>query len=572
MRKLIGLIVGMTSALALSSQCFAQTLADAEAISSRPNILLVVADDMGTYDIGAFGSEIRTPNIDSLASAGVRFTEFHTSATCSPTRAMLLSGADSHAAGMGNMIEHISPNQLGQPGYEGYLSDRVVSVATLLQDAGYRTYMAGKWHLGKQPEQLPASRGFDESFVLLEGGASYFNDMMGLNAIVKEANYRRNLEVVTELPDDFYASEDYADFIIEQIEAGSNPSTESDQPFFAYLAFSAPHWPLQVRDQHVDLYKGQYDQGYDVLLQQRLTRAAALGVLAEDVVAAERPAHVLPWNELDPEQQKTQAKTMEIYAAVVERMDFHLGRVMRYLENSGQMDNTLVIFMSDNGADGSDRSKLPGNDVWLPEAWDLSYENMGKIGSYVYPGAAWARTSVGPSSMYKEFLAQGGIKAPLIISYPKAQNKSTQNDGAQNNEFVSVKDITPTILDITDTAQPGTSYKGREVTPIEGISLLPALQGESQAVSDMDRSVGWELFGQKAIRKGDWKLLWLSSKPGWLVQPANADYWRLYNLAQDPGETQNLALQEPEKLAEMRQLWDEYSEQQDVILPVWQAH
>jgi len=301
----------------------------------KPNILLVVADDLGMLDIGAFGSEIRTPSLDQLANNGVKLTNFYTSATCSPTRSMLFSGTDAHTAGIGNMIEH-------------------------------------------------------------QGGASYFNDMMGLNAIVPDAHYRRNGETITELPDDFYASEYYADFIIDQLDSAS-----SEEPFFAYLSFSAPHWPLQVKDEHVDLYKGRYDEGYEVLQAERVGKAQGIGIVPAGAPLAAAPSHVTPWSELDDQEKRVASRTMEIYSATVERMDYHLGRVMDYLEQKGELDNTLIIFMSDNGADGSDRSKLPGNDKWLPEAWDLSYENMGKKGSYVYPGPAWAWASGGNHRMYK---------------------------------------------------------------------------------------------------------------------------------------------------------------------------
>jgi arylsulfatase len=547
-------IIAANLLLGASSYAMDSTPAPAK----RPNVLLIVADDLGMFDIGAYGSEIKTPNIDQLAKQGVTFTDFHTSATCSPTRSMLLTGVDSHTAGLGNMIEHVAPNQKGQTGYEGHLSNRAVSIATLLQDEGYATYMAGKWHLGMKPELLPANKGFDESFVLLQGGGSYFNDMKGLVSVVPDAHYRHNKQEVTELPDDFYATEFYTDFIIENIK-----KNEKEKPFFAYLAFSAPHWPLQVKDEHIDLYKGRYDEGYETLLDERIANAVNLGILPEGTSEAPWPSHVQPWTQLNTENKATQAKTMEIYAAVVERMDFHLGRVMSYLRDSGQLDNTLVVFMSDNGADGSDRSKLEGNDTWLPAAWDLSFENMGKVGSYVYPGAAWAQTSVGPHRMYKEFLSQGGIKSPLIISSP-----TQERSGLRQNSFTTVKDITPTILEFTGIQHPGTHYKEKTIAPIEGESLLAHLS--DQTISDSDKVMGWELFGQKAIRKGDWKLLWLSSKPGWLVKPDNADQWGLYNLSNDPSETNNLAKQQPEKFAEMLQLWESYSKDNAVILPEWQ--
>ncbi|MBX2849581.1 MAG: arylsulfatase [Acidiferrobacterales bacterium] len=557
-RYVLSTFVVLILCLQLNSCAVTKNSVVDKSAAQRSNILLVVADDLGMLDIGAFGSEIRTPSIDQLAQRGVKLTNFYTSATCSPTRSMLFSGTDSHTAGIGNMIEHVAPNQRDKQGYEGHLSHRVVSVAKLLQDAGYQTFMAGKWHLGMTDELLPYRRGFDESFILGQGGASYFNDMMGLNAVVPDAHYRRNGETITELPDDFYASEYYADFIIEQID-----NSPKDKPFFAYLSFTAPHWPLQVRDEHVDLYKGRYDAGYEVLQAERVAKAKDVGIIPMDAALAEPPAHVAAWSELSDQEKKVEARTMEVYSATVERMDHHLGRVLGYLEQNDELDNTLIVFMSDNGADGSDRSKLPGNDKWLPEAWDLSYENMGKKGSYVYPGPAWAWASGGNHRMYKEFLSEGGIHTPAIISYP-----TVSNQGGAVDDLISVQDIAPTMLEYAGVTHPGDSYEGREIASMTGLSLMPIVKGANSINAD-ERVLGWELFGQRVVRKGDWKLLWLSSKPRWLVQPSGADEWGLYNLAQDPAEANNLVEQEPEKFAELLSLWEQYSEEQNVILPEW---
>lgn len=534
--------------------------AKAKTSGAPPNVLLVVADDLGMFDIGAFGSEIQTPNIDALAKSGVSFDSFYTSATCSPTRAMLLTGNDSHAAGLGNMVEHLADNQRGKPGYEGHLSANVVTMPSLLRDAGYHTYMAGKWHLGKAAANLPNRQGFEQSFVLLQGGASYFNDMMGLTSQVPRAMYRHNDKVVESLPEDFYATEYYANFIMEQLEKDKG----DEKPFFAYLAFSAPHWPLHVPDKYLDLYQGQYNQGYDELRKARIKAASQLGVLPDNIEPAKRAQNILPWDELTPEQQKVQAKSMEIYAAVVERMDHHLGRVIDYLRESGKLDNTIVVFMSDNGADGSDRSKLEGNDTWLPQAWDLSYDNMGKKGSYVYPGAGWARASVGPFQHYKEFLSEGGIRSPAIISFPEVAHKNELI-----SDVVSVQDIGPTLLDFTGVAHSGSEYQGRKVKAMTGQSMKSFLQGTSLSLNPQERVLHWELFGQKAIRKGDWKLLWLSSKPAWLAPPENSESWRLYNIAKDPGEQHDLVTQEPDKFKDMLKIWQDYAKEQAVVLPEW---
>ncbi|NIB41521.1 arylsulfatase [Pseudomaricurvus alkylphenolicus] len=564
MKKTIQLLAAITTVVLTAcrtEQTAVVTAAENEASNpSRPNILLIVADDLGMLDIGAFGSEIRTPNIDKLARSGISFNNFYTSATCSPTRAMLLSGTDSHTAGLGNMVEHMAPNQRGKSGYEGHLSSNIVSVATLLRDNGYRTYMAGKWHLGMKYEQLPYNRGFDESFALMQGGSSYFNDMMGLTSKVPRAHYRRNGDIVTELPSDFYSSEYYASFIIDQLKADK----ATGKPFFAYLAFTAPHWPLQVKDEHLNLYQGRYDQGYDALYEKRVAAAKKHGVFPPDVHDSQPPAHIKPWSSLSEQEQRRQSRTMEIYGAVVERMDHHLGRVIEHLKDSGELNNTLIVFMSDNGADGSDRSKLPGNDTWLPQAWNLSYENMGRIGSYVYPGAAWARTSVGPYRMYKSFLSEGGIKSPAIIVHPNLNASNTMT-----NEFITVKDITPTILDYADVRHPGTHYQGRAVKPPTGVSLLPFLTGRDNNPHRPDEIIGWELFGQKAIRKDNWKLVHLSSKPKWLVKPDLSDQWALYNLAEDPTELNDLSAVEAQIFSEMKKHWQEYATKQKVVLPEW---
>jgi arylsulfatase len=519
------------------------------------NILFVVADDLGMYDIGAYGSEINTPTIDSIASTGVMFTQFYTSATCSPTRSMLLSGADNHTAGLGNMAEHMAPNQRDRKGYQGFLSPDVISLPEILQQNGYNTYMAGKWHLGKKLSQLPANRGFDESFVLLQGGASYFDDMMGLTSAVPNALYRHNEKEVTELPPNFYSSEFYANFIIENIEKNKN----NNKPFFAYLAFTAPHWPLQVKDEHLDLYKGQYNDGYDALQVRRIQSAINKKLLSKEIIAAQRPSHLLPWVALNEKQQKVESRAMEIYSSLVERMDHQFGRVLTYLAQTEQLENTLIVFLSDNGADGSNRALLPGNDTWLPQAWDLSYENMGKVGSYVYPGPGWARASVGPASMYKEFLSEGGINSPAIIHYPKAITIPRIT-----RELTSVMDIMPTVLDFI-----GIDKNAPETSDFSsGISLKDFLIDPQKNGLDRERILAWGLFGQKAVRKGHWKLSYLSSSPKWLKTPNNADQWALFDLSKDPGETTNLVEEKREKFKELLAIWQIYEQQHQIVQPV----
>jgi arylsulfatase len=307
-------------------------------LDGRPNILLIVVDDMGYSDISPFGGEINTPNLSSLAKDGMIFTDFHTGPSCSPTRSMLISGTDNHLAGLGSMGEAIAPNQVGKPGYEGYLNDRVVSFANLLQDAGYFTAMSGKWHLGEEPEHDPFNRGFQKAFTMLQGGASHFDDewMMYANYT---PTYRED-GVRVHVPKGFYSTEFYTDKIIEYIDG-----REKEKPFFAYLSFTAVHDPLHLPDDFLDKYKGQYDAGYDVLRTERLDKMEQLGIIPSGVQPFPRLPMIPEWDNLPDEQKKVEARQMELYAAMVENVDFHIGRVIQHLKQSGDYQNTLIIFI-----------------------------------------------------------------------------------------------------------------------------------------------------------------------------------------------------------------------------------
>ncbi len=321
--------------------------------ANRPNILLIAVDDMGYSDIGPFGSEIKTPSINSLAEKGLKFSNFYVGPSCSATRSMLFSGNDSHIAGLGTMNELLAPNQIGQPGYEGFLNDRVVSIASLLKSAGYHTYMAGKWHLGHEPDQDPSKRGFERVFAMLQGGTSHFDDewMMYANYT---PTYRED-GVRTHVPQGFYSTEFYADRIVKYID-----EQKDDKPFFAYLSFTAPHDPLHVPDQWLDRNKGQYDRGYNALRTTRLARMKKLGIVPDTTDLGPWLQQVPKWDKLTTEQKKLETRRMEIYSAMVEDIDHHIGRVLQYLESSGKMKDTLVVFFSDNGANGSEMDSYPG--------------------------------------------------------------------------------------------------------------------------------------------------------------------------------------------------------------------
>ncbi len=516
---------------------------------TRPNILLIVADDMGYSDIGSFGGEIRTPNLDALAKSGTVFTDFHVSPTCSPTRAMLLSGTDNHLAGLGSMGEALAPNQKGKPGYEGHLTDRVVSIATLLRDAGYLTAMAGKWHLGEKIEHDPSRRGFQKAYTLLPGGASHFDDEWMIYANYTPI-YREN-GVRVHVPRGFYSTQFYTNKLIEYIE-----SREADQPFFAYLAYTAPHDPLHVPDDWIDKYKSQYDGGYDALRETRLKRLEGLGFIPRATTPFPRLKNIPPWDELTDDQKKIAARKMEIYAAMVENIDYHVGRLLEHLKKKGDLENTLVIFFSDNGANGWEMHTYPETDeAWIERNSDNRYENMGRRGSRIATGPAWAQASMTPYRLFKVFPAEGGIRVPLIISGP-----GVANPGERSDAFAHVTDLVVTMLEAAGVSHPGTSYKGRTVHQPRGRSMMPVLRGESDVVYDNDTAVSWELFGFRAVRKGEFKLLWLP-------KPFGSGDWQLYDLSKDPAELNDLSKEMPELREEMITIWNRYAEDTGVILP-----
>jgi len=523
-----------------------------QAGDERPNILLIMADDLGYTDIGAFGSEIRTPNIDSLARSGVAMTNFYAAPTCSPARAMLLTGMDNHFTGFGTMAEHLAVNQRGQPGYEGYLSKDTVTVATLLRDAGYHTYMAGKWHIGSGQGMRPHERGFEHSFALMQGGASHFSDMKRMLNVYPRTIYLDEGEEIDSLPDDFYSSAFFTDRIIENIEEHRADGT----PFFAWLSFSAPHWPLQVPDEHLDLYAGIYDEGYDVYRQRRLKAAQRAGLIPPDIGEFPRLPRVTPWEDLSTEERRYSARVMEIYSAMVEQLDYHVGRLVSYLQKTSQYDNTMIIVLSDNGAEGNDRMQLLDNATWVPANFDLSYENLGKVNSYGFPGPGWGQVSSAPLRLFKAYLTEGGLRVPMVLVYDKIKASA-----GYNTQLARIQDLAPTFLELAETDQPGPIYEGRPVRAMTGRSLLPMLTGQKEKIYGSEEVLGWELFGHRAIRRGDWKLLWADGKNG-------SNTWQLYNIAEDPREIVDMAPSQPERLQNMIALWEEYSRNNNVILPI----
>lgn len=524
---------------------------------SRPNIVIILADDMGFADLGSFGGEINTPNLDALASAGVRFTQFYTHASCSPTRSVMLSGVDTHLNGLGNMDEWTAPNQVGEPGYEGYLNDSVVTIAQLLKQTGYHTYMTGKWHLGKAPDKIPRARGFERDFSLLDGGGNYW-DMTNVTALTPRLVFTEDGKYLAELPKDYYATRTYTDKMIEFIEAQRGDG----KPFFAYVAHQAPHDPYHLPKKWRNRYVGKYDKGWDAVRRTRLDRQIELGISDAETVLSERMWFVPDPSQLAAAPRALLGMKMELYAGMLENMDHHVGRLVDYLKSIGEYENTVFIVFGDNGAEGTDLFEMvagtPGtlNYLWAAMKWSNNDPKAwGEPGSFVGYGPMWAQVSMTPFSQYKGWLAEGGIRNALIMSGPVIKRPA----GSIHDAVMHISDIMPTLLEFAGTQYPE-SFQGRQLPPIYGKSWLPMLEGREEAIRSNDDILAWEIFGNRALRQGEWKIRWQ-----W--KPFGTGDWELYNLATDSAERSNLAAQNPDKLIAMLELWDDYVAENNVILP-----
>ncbi|MEP1486850.1 MAG: arylsulfatase [Algibacter sp.] len=521
----------------------------------RPNILFIMADDLGFSDLGCFGSEISTPNLDALARSGIRNTSLYTAPTCSPSRAMLLSGVDNHRNGYGTMEGDWAENQIGVKGYEGHLNFDVVTFPKLLQDNGYHTSISGKWHQAfpvSKEEQWPNKRGFTRSFALLPGGAGHFSDQQKLFSFYKKTWYIEDGKTVDTLPEDFYSSDYYASKSMSYIDE----SIKENKPFLNYLAFTAPHWPLQVQVEYIDLYKGRYDKGYEVLAQERLGRMIEMGIIPPNSKVPSLSPNVAPWESLSDEEKHISSKTMEIYAAMIERLDANVGRVINHLKENGIYKNTIIVFLADNGAEGNYIGSILETQKWVDKSFDNSLSNIGKKNSYVYTGPSWAQVSTLPFKWYKGFSTEGGIRCPSIISYDKWKG----NAGKINNQILTIKDFAPTFLEMANIKHPRTVYNGRNILPLDGVSMLNWLENKQELVHDIEEAHCWELYGRRGVRKSNWKAEWQD-------KPYGDDKWELYNLSNDIGEENNLAHKFPEKLQELIKEWEVYAIKNKVMLP-----
>ncbi len=512
-----------------------------------PNIVLILADDLGYSDLGCFGSEIATPNIDALARHGQIFNNFYTAATCSPSRAMFLTGTDNHIAGFGNMAEQVPhfPEQVGQPGYEGYLNDKVVSIAQLMKDNGYNTYLSGKWHLGLTPDQSPFAKGFERSFALLDAAANHFIPDTSSTLFREDDHY-------TEYPNGQYSTDFYTDKLISFIKK----DRINKKPFFLYAAYTSPHWPLQAPLEFIEKYHGVYDIGYDSLRTLRFHSLKEKGIIARDVMLPELPAvkgnlynisnrPLLPWKSLAKSEQRIEARKMEIYAGMIDNLDYNIGRLIKYLKEIGEYDNTLFVFLSDNGPDVFEGNETP--DKLNP------YPYMGTSNSFIAYGPQWAHASSAVNSLYKGYSTEGGIRSPMIVKMP------FQKEGKGIvTAFTTIMDLAPTFLELARSTYPS-FYQGRHLTPYKGASLLPLLNKKKKYVHDEEYVMGWELFGRGAIRKGKWKITKIE-------RPFGKGVFELFDLEKDPTESHDLSTQHPAKYREMLEHWEDYVKDNGVIL------
>ncbi|MDP2213295.1 arylsulfatase [Phenylobacterium sp.] len=519
-RRLTSLACGL---LALVATGLLGLTGQAQAASERPNIVLILVDDAGYTDFGAYGSEIATPTIDALAARGARFSNFHATPMCAPSRAMLMTGLDSHTAGVANLPESTPRAHRDLPAYQGRLAQGVETVATRLKRVGYRTYMAGKWHLGHGPGDLPDAHGFDRSFALDATGGDNWDERSYFPLYAKSPWFEDGKPAT--LPKDFYSSEFLVDQMIGYIGDGSGDAS----PFFAYLPFLAIHIPVQAPEAFVRKYEATYRDGWAAQRERRRQGAVRTGLIAADAPMGPPPRNVAEWNALSPEAQALAARSMAINAAMLEAMDHHFGRLVDHLRATGQYDNTLFVVLSDNGPEAGDPVAEPLFRLWLRrQGYEYGADIRGGPGTYAAIGPGWASAAAAPGALYKFYTGEGGLRVPLIMAGPGLPRGQTVR------AFSIISDIAPTLLEIA----------GAEHPPLHGRSLLPVLNGQTDRVYGPDDPVGLEAAGDGALFRGDYKL---TRNAGAWGDPA----WRLYDIVRDPGETTDLARAQPERVAAM---------------------
>ncbi len=495
--------------------------------SKRPNIVIIMADDMGFSDLGCYGGEIKTPNLDALAADGLRFRQFYNAGRCCPTRASLLTGLYAHQAGVGHMIR-----DRGRPSYQGYLNDNCVTIAEVLKTAGYSTMMSGKWHVGENRPHWPLDRGFDEYFGLISGGSNYFKLDGARQMAFGNTPYTP--------PDggSFYMTDAFSDNAVEFLQKQGH----EDNPFFLYLAYTAPHWPLHAKQTDIDKYSGKYSMGWDELRKQRYKRQQQIGLRTDNWELSPRDLQVAAWEGMD--DKPLWERRMEVYAAMVDCMDQGIGRVVEAIRELGKLENTLILFLSDNGGchENADIEQGTPRNTWGdPNAMP------GGVDSFDGYERPWANASNTPFREFKSWVHEGGISSPLICHWPEGIKLPR---GSYTDEPGHVIDLLATCVDLADAVYPE-MYKEKQITPLEGKSLRSVFQSGQRAGHEM---MFWEHQGNRAIRKGRLKLVAMRDPETRGVKP-----WELYDLEADRCELNNLVKKLPEEAAALGEAWLDYA-------------
>ena len=550
MRYILLLIIGLLFSCADSSKVNNSISEEAP----TPNILYIMLDDLGFSDLGCYGSEIATPNIDALAASGQKFAGFRTAPMCGPTRAMMISGNSNHIEGMGRMINTLEWNARykGLEHYEEDISDRIVAFPKLLQQAGYHTAVVGKWHLGWADSSLPVNHGFDDSWVLRNAVSNYYNaknyTISHPERLDSISYYFSNGQSV-DYPEGTYATEWYTDKMLDFFKQAK--SKNSKQPFFGFVSYTAPHWPLQVPKAYWDKYKGKYDDGYQAVMERRFQGLKEKGIIAPEITMPPYP-DLKKWDDLSKEEQKYEARKMEILAGMIEYADEQIGRLIQQLKDMGAYENTIIIVQSDNGAAAEDLSKHPVHSKGILSWNDNSYENMNQSNSFIALGENWAQACSVPYKKYKTKMYEGSMASPFIIA-----GKGIPSSKEVRKEFFCIQDIAPTFLDIAGITYPN-EWNGKKIEPQRGVSMLPYIQQQVSTVHDTDFIFAIEHRRSAFLRKGNWKITNQADA-------ANNDLFELYNLENDFSEQQNLTTKEPEKLKELLADWEKYKKDVGVI-------
>ncbi|MBI1251846.1 MAG: sulfatase-like hydrolase/transferase [Alphaproteobacteria bacterium] len=514
----------------------------AHAQATRPNVVILLIDDAGFTDLGAYGGEARTPNIDRLAARGAQFSRYYTSPLCSPSRAMLLTGVDNHRTGLATIPEVLPPEHVGRPGYSMRLEPGLETVALRLREAGYRTYITGKWHLGHGPGDLPNAHGFDRSFVLDASGADNWSQQAYMPYYAHADWFEDGAPA--RLPDNFYSSQ----FIVDRMIDYLDQDARADAPFFAYLGFQAVHIPVQAPSEFTANYIGLYDQGWEPLRQARWRRAQELGLIPQGAPIAQLHSTMRAWDDVDSQERALLARAMAVHAGMLEAMDHHIGRLIAHLERTGRAQNTIFIVTSDNGPEPSDPMQATGFAQWLAlQGYSRRVDNLGERGSYAYIGPEFASATASPGALFKFYATEGGVHAPLIAAGPGV---AVQRTAAR----AFVTDIAPTILEWA-----GLAPRAREgAQPISGVSLRAVLEGRESVARAPDDAIAIEVSGNAALYRGDYKITRT-------MAPYGDGRWRLYDLAADPGETRDLSAAMPEIFAQMQQAYADYARANGVL-------